>query len=148
MVINRCLAEEKDTKLNFYIMNGDGLSTMDYEAAQQFIAENPALRIEKTITIDSITIDEIIRAHFADRAPEIMNIDVEGMEMSILRMIDFEAFRPLIIICEMIDYHNTLTVGEKNEEILDFMRRAGYEEFAFTGINSIFIDQRRGGALK
>ncbi|MBQ8927300.1 MAG: FkbM family methyltransferase [Oscillospiraceae bacterium] len=148
VVINRCLSDQKDTKLNFYIMNGDGLSTMDYDAAQDFIAKNPALRIEKTITIDSITIDEIIREHFADKAPEIMNIDVEGMEMTILNMIDFEHFRPLVIICEMIDYHNSLTVGEKNGEILDFMRRAGYEEFAFTGINSIFIDQRRGGAVK
>ena len=57
-------------------------------------------------------------------------------------MTDFEKFRPMIIICEMIEYRRGLTVGEKNQEILDFMRSKDYEEFAFTGINSIFIDKR------
>ncbi len=144
VVINKCLSDKPGTKLEFYIMSGDGLSTMDYDAAQSFIRENPSLSIEKTITVDSITIDEIINEHFADKAPEIMNIDIEGMELTVLRMIDFAKFRPLVIICEMIEYKNGLTVGEKNQEIMDYMKSVGYEEFAFTGINSIFIDKNRG----
>jgi hypothetical protein len=127
-------------------MSGDGLSTMDYEAAQSFIRENPELSIEKTITVDSITIGEIISTYFADKAPELLNIDIEGMELTVLKMIDFEKFRPLVIICEMIEYSKELTVGGKNQEIIGFMKSAGYEEFAFTGINSIFIDSRRGEA--
>jgi hypothetical protein len=43
----------------------------------------------------------------------------------------------------MIGYKNGLTVGEKDQEIMGFMKSSGYEEFAFTGINSIFIDSRR-----
>ena len=140
IVLNRCLSDQPGVKLPFYVMNGDGLSTMDHEAALSFIRDNPALKIERTVEVDSITIDEIIREHFADKAPEIMNIDVEGMELTILKMIDFAKFRPLLIICEMIEYKNGLTVGEKNAEILAFMEQAGYREFAFTGINSIFID--------
>jgi hypothetical protein len=46
----------------------------------------------------------------------------------------------------MIEYSKELTVGGKNQEIIGFMKSAGYEEFAFTGINSIFIDSRRGEA--
>ncbi len=142
IVINKCLSDKPDTKLDFYIMSGDGLSTTDYEAAQSFIRENPDLSIKEKITVDSITLDEIIRDYFHDKAPELMNIDIEGMELTVLKMTDFEKFRPMIIICEMIDYSRTLTVGEKNQEILDFMRSVDYEEFAFTGINSIFIDKR------
>lgn len=144
VVINKCLSDKPDTKLDFYIMSGDGLSTMDYEAAQSFIRENPELSIEKTVTVDSITIGEIIREHFADKAPELLNIDIEGMELTVLKMIDFDKFRPLVIVCEMIEYRNKLTVGEKNQAIMDYMKSVGYEEFAFTGINSIFIDTRRG----
>ena len=146
VVINKCLSDKPGTKLDFYIMSGDGLSTMDYEAAQSFIRENPELSIEKTITVDSITIGEIISTYFADKAPELLNIDIEGMELTVLKMIDFEKFRPLVIICEMIEYSKELTVGGKNQEIIGFMKSAGYEEFAFTGINSIFIDSRRGEA--
>jgi FkbM family methyltransferase len=141
-VINKCLSDKSGTKLDFYIMSGDGLSTTDYEAAQGFIRENPELSIKEKITVDSITLDEIIRDYFPDKAPELMNIDIEGMELTVLKMTDFEKFRPMVIICEMIEYRRGLTVGEKNQEILDFMRSKDYEEFAFTGINSIFIDKR------
>lgn len=144
-VVNRCISDKPGTKLDFYIMSGDGLSTVDYEAAQGFIRENPSLSIERTESVDSITVDELISEYFPDKAPELMNIDVEGMEMTILRSIDFTKFRPMMIICEMIGYRNGLTVGEKDQEILSFMKSAGYEEFAFTGINSIFIDRSREG---
>lgn len=144
IVINKCLSEKSGETLDFYIMNGDGLSTCDYNAVQKFIKENPALKITKTITIESITINEIIQEYFPEKAPDIMNIDIEGMELSILKMTDFEKFRPLIIICEMIEYKNGLIIGQKNNEILEFMRENDYQEFAFTGINSIFIDIRQG----
>lgn len=144
IVINRCLAEKSGEKLDFYIMNGDGLSTTDYNAAQNFIKENPALEITEKISVDSITINEIIQEYFSEKAPDIMNIDIEGMELAVLKMTDFEKFRPLIIICEMIDYKNGLTVGQKNQDIIELMHKNDYEEFAFTGINSIFIDRRQG----
>lgn len=147
IVINKCLSEKSGEKLNFYIINGDGLSTTDYQSAQNFIKENPSLEITKTITIDSITIKEIIDKYFSEKSPDILNIDIEGMELSILKMTDFEMFRPLIIICEMIEYKNGLTVGQKNQEIIDLMHKNDYEEFAFTGINSIFIDKRQGDIL-
>ncbi|MDE6833260.1 MAG: FkbM family methyltransferase [Ruminococcus sp.] len=143
IVINKCIAEKSGEKLDFYIMNGDGLSTTDYQSALNFIKENPALAITKKITIDSITINEIIKEYFPATAPDIMNIDIEGMELSILKMTDFEKFRPLVIICEMIEYRNGLPAGQKNNEIIELMQKNDYREFAFTGINSIFIDIRQ-----
>jgi len=40
----------------------------------------------------------------------------------------------------MIPYSKKLPVGQKNPEILAFLQEKGYVEYAFTGINSIFID--------
>jgi len=142
-VINRCISENPDCSLDFYILNGDGLSTPDYQSALKRIEENPSLEITKKIEVKSITVGEIIDTCFPDKSPEIMNIDIEGNELSILKTVDFQKFRPLIIICEMIGYRNGLTVGEKNTEIYSFMESVGYREFAFTGINSIFIDGRK-----
>lgn len=145
IVINKCLSEKSGEKLDFYIMNGDGLSSADFEAVQGFIKENPDLKIERTISVDSITINEITAKYFPEKAPDILNVDIEGMELTVLKMTDFEKFRPLVVICEMIEYKNGLTVGQKNQEIIDFMHGNDYEEFAFTGINSIFIDKRVSG---
>ncbi|MDE5582112.1 MAG: FkbM family methyltransferase [Ruminococcus sp.] len=148
IVINKCLTEKPCGNTDFYILNGDGLSSSDLNAVMGFIKENPELKIEKTVSVESVTINEITEKYFPEKAPDIMNIDIEGMELAIMKMTDFEKFRPLIIICEMIGYKNGLTVGEKNQEIIDIMEKNGYTEFAFTGINSIFTDSRITGGGK
>lgn len=145
IVLNRCISNRTDDKLDFYILSGDGLSTMDIESVKHCIQENPNIRIEQTISVESITIDQIIEQYFKDTTPDILNVDIEGMEMEVLNMIDFTKFRPFIIICEMIEYKSVLTIGEKSQEILDFMHEHEYEEFAFTGINSIFVDKNALG---
>ena len=75
-------------------------------------------------------------------APKILNLDIEGMEMEILRSIDFDKYRPTAMIIEMIPYSKQLVAGQKNQEILRFMQEKGYVEYAFTGINSIFLDMK------
>jgi hypothetical protein len=75
-----------------------------------------------------------------ESVPLLMNIDVEGMEMEILRSIDFTKYRPMVLVLEMIPYSKKLPVGQKNQEILAFLQEKGYTEYAFTGINSIFLD--------
>mgnify|MGYP000624144786 FL=1 len=46
------------------------------------------------------------------------------------------------MIIEMIPYSKQLVAGQKNQEILRFMQEKGYVEYAFTGINSIFLDMK------
>lgn len=145
IILNRCISDKNDELVTFYIMNGDGLSTMDYEAAVAFTEENPMIKIERTETVKTITVNDIINEYFSGKAPEILNVDIEGMELEVLGMIDFDSFRPLIIICEMIEYKSTFGIPEKNGEILRFMEEHGYSEYAFTGINSIFIDRKALG---
>ena len=142
VVINKCLSLNDNQKTDFFIINGDGLSTSNYQAAQECLKNNSELTITQQISVPTITIGTIINEYFKDNAPHILNIDVEGIELDVLKQIDFNQFRPLIIICEMISYRKTLTVGEKNQDIISLMRRHDYIEFAFTGINSIFLDKK------
>ena len=138
-ILNRCISSKSGEKIKFYVFNGDGLSTPDYKAAQEFLEKNAALEIVDTVDVETVTVNEILEGCYTE-SPTILNIDIEGMEIDILKSIDFEKYRPKIIICEMIEYRASLTVGEKNKSILEYMKSIDYEEFAFTGINSIFID--------
>ncbi|MDE5738684.1 MAG: FkbM family methyltransferase, partial [Oscillospiraceae bacterium] len=90
--------------------------------------------------IKSITVNDIIKNYFQEKAPVIINLDIEGLELEILQSINFEQYRPLFFIIEMIPYSKNLSVGIKNQELLNFMHSKNYLEYAFTGINSIFID--------
>lgn len=140
VVINKCVTVSGEDAVDFYIMSGDGLSTFDLDSANAAIEANPELKITKTINVESITVNKIIEDYMG-KTPTILNIDIEGKDIDILKSIDFEKYRPLIVITEMIEYKPELVVGMKNQNILEYMSGIDYIEYAFTGINSIFLDK-------
>lgn len=142
IILNRCVSTESGETVDFYVLNGDGLSTPDREQAEEALRINPTLQLERVVQVETITPNEILEQYF-DGAPTFMNVDIEGKDLEILKSIDFEAHRPLVISVEMIPYRTHLVVGEKNQDVLDWMAEKDYIEYAFTGINSIFIDKRK-----
>ena len=142
IVLNRCMDTVSEKEVTFYIMNVDGLSTMNYEAAIEMCNVNPNLYIAEKRTVRTISINDIID-NYMEKAPTILSIDLEGKDIEILNSINFERFRPLLIVVEVIDYDTKLAYHTKNETIKEFLLDKSYEEYAFTGINSIFIDANR-----
>lgn len=143
IILNRCISMQSNEILPFYVLNGDGLSSPDIDAVNEALAENPALKIEETIEIESITVNEILEQYFADKPPVVLNVDIEGIEKEIIASIDFERFAPFIIVVERIDYSTKLTVGKRNDGLEELMKEKGYIEYAFTGINSVFINEKK-----
>ena len=66
---------------------------------------------------------------------------MEGIEEQILGQIDYENYAPWIIILENIPYTPLLSAGQREYKCVEFLKQHGYVEYAFTGINSIFIRQ-------
>lgn len=142
VIINRCIDTEDGKIIEFIVMTEDGLSTVDEEEALEVTKINPEIQIKQKVQVESISINSIMEKYFADRPLVICSIDIEGKDLEILQSIDFEKYRPLLLVIEMIPYSNELVVCEKNMDIYNYMRSVGYEEYAFTGINSIFIDRK------
>ena len=141
-ILHRCVTEKDDEEVEFFILNGDGLCTANRDWAEHAVSVNPEIKIERTVLVSTITISSILQNYFS-AAPTILNIDIEGNELYILKSMDFEKYRPLIVVAETIPYDPHLVTGQKKMELIQFMREMGYLEYAFTGINSIFIDQAR-----
>ena len=142
IILNKCVSIEQKASVNFYILSGDGLSTTSWDSAQEIMQINPAITLKETISVDSITISEILDKYF-EKAPLVLNIDLEGMEESILSTYDYEKYAPLIIIVERIDYSISLSLAKRADKISEILTRNGYCEYAFTGINSIYINKAR-----
>ena len=138
-VLNSCIGITTGKTVTFYIMSDDGLSTTDPDEVKEIQKINPEIELKKIVEIPSITVNEIMETYFED-CPLICSIDIEGQEMDILKSIDFKQYRPLLFVIEMIEYSDKIAVGGKNTDIICFMESVGYKEYAFTGINSIFID--------
>lgn len=141
-ILHRCLTNRSGETVPFYVLSGDGLSTADPDSVARIQNENPNIQLEKTVDVKGITMTEIIEQFFPE-APELVNIDLEGMEEIVLHAINFESWRPLILIVESIPYRSQLVIDEKRFDLLSFMKDQGYSEYAFTGINSIFLDTKR-----
>lgn len=142
VILNKCISNHSDESLQFYIMSGDGLSCTSMDAVNEMIEKNPQLYIKDTITVDTITVNQILQKYFS-KAPILLSIDIEGQEESILQTLDYDKYAPLIVIVERIDYGTTIATKKRKDLIADIMSQNGYFEYAFTGINSIFINKRR-----
>lgn len=141
VILNKAVAIDEKTEIEFYSLNGDGLSTISYEAAQHACRVNPEIHIKNKYTIETITISKILTDYFK-HTPTILSIDLEGIEEEVIEQIDFEEHRPLIIILENIPYRPYLVIEMKQDKLLNFMNQNDYVEYAFTGINSLYVDKR------
>ena len=140
IALNIGVGPEDSENATFYIMENYGLSTFSEESVKDMIEKNKENQVAREIEIPIVGINTILNRYFTDRAPEILSIDAEGMDAAILQAMDFETYRPKLVIVETIDYAPWVVVGQKREDILKIMANHGYKEFAFTGVNSIFID--------
>lgn len=89
----------------------------------------------------TISYNDIVEKYLG-KAPVLLSIDIEGNDEAILRSIDLDNYRPVVIVIEMIDYNVNLAYKTKKQAIKQYMETQNYDEYAFTGINSIFIDRR------
>lgn len=134
---------DRETELDFYIFDESdsekGLSTFSREEAYH-VQNTTHIKIAEVKKIPVIPISSVLAKHFPDKAPDLISIDVEGLDLEILQSIDFTACRPIAICVETVNF----TVNHKktkNRGIINFMESKGYFVYADTGINSIFADK-------
>ena len=142
IVLNCGIGAKNSEKMKFYILNTPGLDSFDLESIEEAKRQTPWIEIVDEIEVPVYTLDEIYKKYFAS-VPTIVSLDVEGLEMDILKSTNFEKYRPYIFIIETIEYREKISVTNKRNDIIEFMLRNDYVEYAFTGVNSIFIDKRK-----
>lgn len=125
---------DKAGEADYYCMSIPTVNTFSKELAEYYQKEKN-IRIVKIQKIRTLTVTNILREHNDDRMPDFLNIDVEGLDMLILKSIDFINHRPKVICIEA----NTLG-DEQKTELLNFMTSKEYIQYAHNNINTIFID--------
>lgn len=122
----------------FYVMSNRTLNTFSAAEAKRFETMG-SNRIERTINIPLLMINDIMEKHFQN-GPDFLSLDIEGLELPVLRTMDFSRFRPKVMCIETITYSEDNT-ERKLTETIDFVLSQGYLIFADTYINTIFVDE-------
>lgn len=125
------------SEAEFYLMTTRTLNTFCREEAERYQSYGTQ-KIEQVVRIPLLPINDVIRDNFHS-CPDFVSLDVEGLELEILKTFDYDRYRPRVFCIETLTYTEDKT-EKKLVEIIDFMTGEGYLNYADTYINTIFVD--------
>ncbi|MBX7174441.1 MAG: FkbM family methyltransferase [Pyrinomonadaceae bacterium] len=138
VILNVGISLENDKDADFYIFNLDGISTFDKEEAKnrETTGTNKIIEVAK---VPLFNINSVIKNNFST-FPDLISIDIEGLDLPVLKTLDFEKYAIPVICVETCVYSET-HVRPKDTTISEFMLTKGYEVYADTYINTIFVNK-------
>jgi FkbM family methyltransferase len=128
---------DRDGEATFYQMKQETLSTFSKAEAERILASDPsALKSEQQVPV--LTVGSLIREHCKGKFPDILSLDVEGMDDLIVH--DMQSLSSLpVIICAETAVHAGNAFGAKKTELIAAIENLGYVKYADTFINTIFL---------
>ena len=103
-IITKCIWRESGKKLDFFMSDFGGLSTLkDFvESDKISIPSNTEMRLKsgQTISVETISLNDVIKKYFNSICPSYISIDTEGSEYEILKAFDLNKFRPKVFTIE------------------------------------------------
>lgn len=140
VVLDVGVSVDGSTAADYYVLRDrPQLNTFSREQADRYVAEAGPGTIERVVRMPLRGVNEILAEHFADAPPDLVSIDVEGLDLPLLRSLDFARFRPAVLCVETLVYGTS----EQREPTLELLRGHGYAARAGTFVNTIFVDERR-----
>lgn len=123
---------------DFYIFNESGLNTFDKKEAD-FRSSLEGYEIIDKVQVPLLTINQLIQSNF-DTYPDFLSLDIEGLDFDVLKSLDMERF-PIPVICvESCTFSNN-HIRPKDKCIIDYLLSKGYEIYADTYVNTIFVNR-------
>lgn len=138
---------KKRQSAKFYIMHPTTLNTFSKKEAETYCVRYPEAKITDTVSLPVVPVNEIIAEHFPKAAPDLVSIDVEGLDLEIVESFDFKRSRPTVFCIETVEYEGE-TVLRKATKLINKMKAQDYFIYADTFTNTIFVDRKAWKAAK
>ena len=123
---------------DYYVMTKSSWNTFSKEEAEhQVKVSNGTVAIRKVIKMPLLDINQVMAEHFT-RAPAFLSVDTQGLELAILKSIDYRRFRPKVICAETLVTGTNKTIPETAA----FMEAQGYVVRGMSFVNTIFVDSK------
>jgi FkbM family methyltransferase len=128
---------EMDELKEFYFYKDErkGLNTFSRERVSENETISPVKAEKTTVTLRNI--NNIIKENFK-APPDLLSIDIEGLDFDVLKTLDFSCNAPLVICCELTKLAEGNLIVE-HTALKDLLLSNGYFQYANTFINGIFV---------
>lgn len=121
--------------LEYYMFEEDPyLNTCVREEALSLVNKF-GYQIADTRRIPVMTINQIVEQYCQSQFPDVLDLDMEGMDLDILSQIDFNSSSPKIIVLETVQFGSV----RKDTTAKDFLEKQGYIAPYETPINTLFV---------
>jgi FkbM family methyltransferase len=113
-IITKCIWSESGKKLDFFMSDAGVLSTINkfIESDKNSMPGNTFERKKsgKVISVETISLNDVIEEYFNNVAPSYISIDTEGSEYEILTTFKLDVYRPKVFTIEhnFTDYQNKI----------------------------------------
>jgi FkbM family methyltransferase len=125
----------ENQKLIFYLMHPNTLNTFNKEESDNYVRMGHKRLGEKLIEVKLLS--EILNTVNDGAFPDFMSIDIEGLDLLVLKTINYKTNYPKVICVETTIYDGNKVDQRKNTEITEFLLSQGYIIYADTFINTI-----------
>jgi FkbM family methyltransferase len=138
--LNVALAGE-DGRRTMHMFRGGTLNlahmnTLSEESAAEF--ERAGWRHVGDLTVPVMSPTTLLERH-CGRTPDLVSLDIEGVDIEVLKAWDFDRFRPRAMIVETLTYAEHGMTPMKRPEIGELMARVGYSVYGDTHLNTVFV---------
>ena len=129
---------DKKQVLTYYAFNEPALNGFSKELSQKRDALKD-YHIKFTQNIETATLEEILDSNLPkNQVIDFLSIDVEGLDFMVLKSMNFDKYKPNIILIEILE--SSLADIEKNE-IASYLKKQDYLVYA-KAVNTVFFMQQ------
>ncbi len=129
---------ERTEKSDFFLMEAEALSTFDPDVYENYLSQGYKLKEKREV--DFFTIRDILDKTGVDSL-DLLTVDIEGDDTSVVAQLLEYGVRPKVIICESVFFSPHIDLRMKNKAAVSAVTALGYQVYADTFINTIFLDQ-------
>lgn len=122
----------------YVIRDRPPLNTFSAEVVEKLRQREGPDIVERVLRMPLVPVTRIMEEHFGS-APDLLSIDIEGLDLAVLETLDFRRHRPAAICAE------TKAPGATHDgtAIARLLRARGYAACAGSLYNTIFVDRAR-----
>ena len=123
--------------LKYYEFDIAMLNTMDGDRAKGLDAEGH--KIVRTREIPCERLDKILAECAPGKHIDLLNVDCEGADLTVLQTIDFVEQRPTVIIMEDLEAYYGMRNNDAPSAIMQFMTSRGYSPIARLVYSTVYV---------
>lgn len=128
-VINAAVDIQNRKNIPFYILSSINRSSIDEESVARSIEMGAIVR--KVIQVPCICMNDLLEKY--QPCPDLLTMDIEGLDYKVLRSVDLEKYKIKVIVVEVAN-----DIENAPETIEEYMRKKGYCIHAKTESNVIY----------